>query len=114
MILSKAQTVNSERYIRVLWENFGECFAKTGCEILQQDGAPCHTSRAAKKWLCDNEVDYIEHWPGQSPDISPIIMTASLCQEDTSIIPKLEIAIQKVWEEIPASHCQNLAKSVPK
>lgn len=117
-ILPKGQTVNSERYIKLLQENLGECFAKTGCEILQQDGAPCHTSKAAKKWLNDCEVEYIRDWPGQSPDISPIenlwgIMKACLRQEDTSTIPKLELAIQKVWDEIPASHCQNLADSVP-
>ena len=118
VILPKGQTVNSERYIKLLQENLGECFAKTGWEILQQDGAPCHTSKAAKNWLSDWEVEYIMDWPGQSPDISPIenlwgIIKARLRQEDTSTIPKLELAIQKVWDEIPASHCQNLADSVP-
>lgn len=119
VILPKGQTVNSQRYIKLLQENLGECFAKTGCEILQQDGAPCHTSKAVKQWLKKGKVEFIEDWPGQSPDISPIenlwgIMKARLRQEDTSTIPKLNVAIRKVWEEIPDSHYQNLVDSVPK
>lgn len=118
MILPKGVTVNSDRYIKLLRDNLAECFANTGTEILQQDGAPCHTSRASKKWLSDHEVDYIEDWPGQSPDISPIenlwgIMKARLRREDTSTISKLEVAIRKVWGEIPPTHCQNLASSLP-
>ena len=75
--------------------------------------------KAAKNWLSDWEVEYIKDWPGQSPDIFPIenlwgIIKSRLRQEDTSTTPKLELAIQKVWDEIPASHCQNLADSVPK
>lgn len=65
VVLPKSQTLNSECYIKLLKENLAESFAKTGCEILQQDGAPCHTSRASKKWLSDNEVDFIHDWPGQ-------------------------------------------------
>ena len=118
VILPKSIKLNTERYIQLLENNLAECFAKTGTEILQQEGARCYTSRAAKNWFSDNEIDIIEDWPGHTRDISPIknlwgIMKGSLWKLDTSTVPKLEIALCLVCGDIPPSHCQNLAASVP-
>jgi len=72
VILPRDQTVNSKVYLNILNDNLANCFAVTGAEILQQDGAPCHTAKIVKDWLRRCEVDYISDWPAQSPDISPI------------------------------------------
>ena len=118
VVLPKGLTMNSARYIKLLKDHLADSFASSGTEVFQQDGAPCHTSRASITWLANSGVDFIPDWPGQSPDISPIetlwaIMKARLRREDTSTIAKLEVAIRKVWAEIPLETCQRLANSVP-
>lgn len=36
-----------------------------------QDGAPCHTTKASKKFLVDHNIPLLP-WPGNSPDLNPI------------------------------------------
>lgn len=118
VILPQGETVDSRVYLNILNDNLAECLAATGAEILQQDGAPCHTAKIVKDWFHQCEISFIPDWPAQSPDISPIenlwaIVKAKLREEDTSTIPKLEVALRKVWSEIPPSTAENLADSVP-
>ncbi|XP_068201755.1 uncharacterized protein [Palaemon carinicauda] len=94
-------------------------FEKTGTEILQQDGAPCHTAKIIKQWLGDCEVEYIKDWPGNSPDLSPIenlwaIIKAMLRNKDTSTVPKLEEALKECWAALDPQICRNLIDSIPK
>ena len=39
--------------------------------VFQQDNDPKHTSKVAKEWFSQNEVEVLE-WPAQSPDLNPI------------------------------------------
>ncbi|KAF5370615.1 hypothetical protein D9758_002048 [Tetrapyrgos nigripes] len=39
--------------------------------VFQQDGAPSHTAKSMKKWLCDHGITLFPH-PPSSPNISPI------------------------------------------
>uniref|UniRef100_A0A3P8RX30 Tc1-like transposase DDE domain-containing protein n=1 Tax=Amphiprion percula TaxID=161767 RepID=A0A3P8RX30_AMPPE len=38
--------------------------------MLQQENAPCHTSRASRTWLQALSIQVLK-WPAQSLDVSP-------------------------------------------
>ena len=60
---------------------------------FQQDGAPCHTASNTMKWL-KNEINVIDDWPPNSPDLSPI--------ENLWSILKLKVNDRKIddWNQI--------------
>ena len=47
-----------------MFPNSEECF-------LQQDNAPCHTTRPVKVWMKDHHIRTLS-WLAQSPDLNPI------------------------------------------
>ena len=42
------------------------------CTHFQHDGAPCHQTKAVKKWFENNGVEILGPWSGNSPDLNPI------------------------------------------
>ncbi len=72
VFFEKGVTVNSERYLELLYDNLEECYEKCNAETFMQDGAPCHTSKVVKEWFNDCGIDYFEKWPSNSPDLNPI------------------------------------------
>lgn len=117
-VFPKGQSVTKDVYLTLLDDKLANCFAITGAEVLQQDGAPCHTAHVVKTWLRESEVEVIPDWPPNSPDISPIenlwaIVKGKLREEDTSTVDKLEAALHRAWLEIPPSTVQSLADSLP-
>ena len=65
------------------------------------------------------KINYIEKWPGNSPDLNPIenlwaIFKRELRERDTSTIAKLEAAIYNVWDTIDRKMLRKLAMSLPK
>ena len=118
VVLPQNLMVNQQVYLNILEDHLGECFANSGAEILQHDGAPAHRANAVKNWLKNNEVEYISDWPSNSPDLNPIenlwaILKRELRERDTSTVEKLEAELRAAWDRIPASTLQNLANSVP-
>lgn len=118
VVLPKNVMVNQQVYQNILQDNLGECFANSGAEILQHDGAPAHRANSVKKWLQENEIDYITDWPSNSPDINPIenlwgILKRELREKDISTVEKLEAELRAAWDRIPDTTLQNLADSIP-
>ena len=119
VFLEPGVSVNKEVYWNLLLCHLESSFEKAQCSIFQQDGAPAHTARDVTGWLKDCEVECLQGWPGNSPDISPIenlwaIIKAKLRTRDTSSLPKLRLEIQKCWDEFNLDICHHLADSVPR
>ena len=115
--------MNSQKYIEILRRRVIPEMTKSFPEsdgIFQQDKAPCHTSKAVKKFAEENRLKILD-WPGNSPDINPIenlwaIIKKRLRRKDCTTKTKLIQAIIEVWfhdEEI-RNICQNLVDSMPK
>jgi hypothetical protein len=67
-------TMRKEQYIQILenciFPNMKEWFPEND-DIFTQDGAPCHTAKAAKmNYLHGHNVEVLG-WPGNSPDMNP-------------------------------------------
>ena len=119
VFLPPNEYMNQYNYFELLCDILPSAFEKSGCNFFMQDGAPCHTARSVVTWLKDCEVPFFSDWPGSSPDLNPIenlwsVIKRKLQGVDTSSIPKLKEAIQRVWDDIEPQTLQNLASSVPK
>ncbi|CAK9796174.1 Transposable element Tc1 transposase [Anthophora quadrimaculata] len=86
--------------------------------IFQADNDPKHTSRKAKQFLQDNNVDVMK-WPAQSPDLNPIEMLwndvgrAVSAQKPSNLNDLFDI-IHKAWNDIDINRCIRLIESMPR
>lgn len=87
--------------------------------VFQQDNAPCHKAEKVIKWFDDHNIDWIDDWPAQSPDINPIenlwdYIDRKIRDRVYSNADELWAAIETVWKDIPIAFCEKLASSVPR
>jgi hypothetical protein len=73
---------------------------------LLMDRAPSHAAKKTKQWLTENEVNIIEKWPGNSPDLNPIEnvwgwMKKRIYRRDIKTLDELNHAIDEAWEAVP-------------
>lgn len=96
-------------------------WGKTSEEVIfQQDNDPKHTSKKAKTWLKNHEINTMI-WPPQSPDLNPIehlwsILKRRLAEYETTPngIHELWERVQEVWEKIEVETCRGLIESMPR
>ena len=113
MLWSGIQCVNSKTYTILLNKHlFPDCrtLYPQNNNVIQQDGAPSHTSRASPDYLTENTNQFIkkDEWPPQSDDCYPMDYTiwdmlservyAGRVHKFTE--PELKQKISKVWQEI--------------
>lgn len=117
--LPRGTRLNSAGYIRILESKVKVHMAIRGTTIFQQDSAPCHTSNATKRWFQQNEVQLLEDWPSNSPDLNVIencwaVMKAKVAAHRPTSERDLQNVLKTVWTtEISPEYCKKLVHSMP-
>ena len=94
VVLPRNENLNKNTNLELLCDHLPKYFEACQTDILIQDGAPCHTASVVRQWLQDCQIQYIEDWLGNSPDLNPMekiwaIIKLELRQHDTKSIPQL-------------------------
>ena len=109
-------TMNAAKYKQVLEEDLIPEFnyAKENIDgdwKLMQDNAPCHTARAVKAFLREQQVEFID-WPPYSPDLNPIENVWNWIKHklETEFQPmqseeELCNAVAELWGQITPEQC---------
>ncbi|KAG1038407.1 hypothetical protein G6F43_012693 [Rhizopus delemar] len=117
-------TMNSEVYQQILGTTYMETLGYYGLDksqvYLQQDNDPKHKSKSTIKWLIENDVQYIDDWPAQSPDLNPIEhvwhqLKLQLSTYDTHArnVDELWERVDKEWNKSDADICRRYIDTMP-
>mgnify|MGYP001079518019 CR=1 FL=1 len=109
--------LNSEGYINFLEKN--EIFTSLNdfygerSYFFEQDGAPCHRSKKKINWLSNQNVNLIENWPANSPDLTCIeqvwsILETKIQKYTINSLQDLYNYLQIEWYSIPTEKLNNL------
>jgi hypothetical protein len=106
-------TLNSSRYIEMLDKEVIQALNEhygVGNWVLQQDGAPCHTSKATQKYLKETLGSKgfwpKSMWPPNSPNLNPLdyhIWTrveSTACAKGHPNITALKRSVDREWSKI--------------
>ena len=116
-LLKSSGTIDSVEYQKILRQGLLPNIRET--EILQQDNAPCHTSKSTRNFLDLHDVCCISDWPSQSPDLNIIeplwkILKDRVSKHSPRSIQDLWNICEREWMEIPDYVIMNLYKSIPR
>lgn len=84
---------------------------------FQQDGAPAHTSLAARAWLEKHVPDFIppKEWPPNSPDLNPLdfsvwgVLASKVSATSHPNVDSLTRSLKKAWDDLDVNYLRSLA-----
>jgi len=123
-IVILSENVNAQTYITTLKQFFRDLpHAAPGVKpnqiVFQQDGAKPHTATETIAFLKSKKITLLEHWPANSPDLSPIEPIWSWMKHQIKKMTlrdrsDLEAAITEVWGRIPRKVVEGVINAYPK
>lgn len=122
-ILEKGERFNSDLYKKILEDRLLRSATEwypDGDYMFQDDGAPCHRSKAVITHKANLGIPSLPWWPGQSPDLNIIEnlwsrVNVFVQEKKPSNRSELISAIVKVWHhEITPDLIEKLVESMPR
>lgn len=89
---------------------------KAGKGMYLIDGAPAHTAHSTKYFLRSRNIQYLQDWPPNSPDLNPIENTWAwlklhVCRQHPSTAADLWRKAQQVWRKLNKDKCAKYMRS---
>ena len=83
---------------------------------FQQDNATCHVGKKSMDFIKNNFTNYLDFWPANSPDLSPIEELWSIVEERLNKYQfknteEMARKLQWIWNRVPKTICRNLVNS---
>ena len=109
-------TMNSFSYGQTL-EFYKEDLERLGKNLyFQQDNATCHVGKKSMDFIKNNFTNYLDFWPANSPDLSPIEELWSIVEERLNKYQfknteEMARKLQWIWNRVPKTICRNLVNS---